>query len=278
MSDTAGMENHVEVEADVSAPVDNGNPAWNPVYEDVFGILPEGLHDPVKERLARHFSEWDKNVQGLTEKVHSEYSDYRPFREAGWGGQELTQAAQLYQAMRSDPRAFYDNMREHYKFEAEQGQQGSQPGDNEYDLDEHGNPQPVDDPRLQELAQGQATIAQYLAGQQQAQEAAEADAQLDHDVKSLKAKYGEFDEQYVFNVAATQFQKGNANALEDAVKSYVGLQERVRSTPRPGDSAPLVMPTGGGVPQFAKNPAELSDAERRAAATAYLTQANQANR
>lgn len=139
------------------------------------------------------------------------------------------------------------------------------------------------DQKLQELAQQQQAIAQFLQNQQlqaQRQQAdREADTWLESELSKLKdPKYG-FDEgdiQEIVRIAAFQAQQTGQDpvSLDAAVAQYTALRDRIRTTPRPGQLAPrLPSGPGGGTPQQqAIDPSNLSKDQRRELVAQMLQQ------
>jgi len=117
---------------------------------------------------------------------------------------------------------------------------------------------------IQTLAQQQEIIAGFLANQVADQEATQADAALDQEIKTLETKYGSFDEEYVFGLA-------NAGVdLEVAVQRYQNLVTRARN-PVPGSNLPNVVAPGGGVPSTAVNVGKMDRKSTRALIQDFLS-------
>jgi hypothetical protein len=77
---------------------------------------------------------------------------------------------------------------------------------------------------------------------------AEADQQLDNDLKSLREKFGEFDDRYVLGLAMAGV------SLEEAVQEY---QKKFGGS-RPADpNTPNVLTPGGGLPTDRVDPKKL---------------------
>lgn len=256
-------------QVETSQPVEaetNGHPAWN----EILDILPEGFHGPIKERL----SKWDSNVQNLVQKVHSEYEPYKPFKEQGVEPQVLDAAYRLFQMANSDPRALYDQLGEYFGFATEQGQQEQQQNNEEFNLGEEESQVNLEQhPAYQQLAQQQQMLQEYLAQQHAVQEQQKADAWLDQQINALPEtiRNDKNAMNYILNV--TQVEAARTGDFDKAfaagVEAFNALTNNLRSMPRAGDSAPQIMPAGGGLPA-SKNPAEMSDAERRQAGASLL--------
>jgi hypothetical protein len=264
---TVGAVGNETSPVDNSSPVGNGHPAW----DEVLSILPEGFHDPIKERL----NKWDQGVQERFQTVHSEYEPYKPFKEAGVSGEQLEAAWQLFALANSDPQGLYKQLGEFFGF-AEQGQQ-AQEGQQELDLGETEGEQPQTDPMLEQLRVQQEQMQNFLVTQYEQQQQQEADAWLDQRINALPETIRNDSSamNYILNVTQVEAQKGGDfdKAFEAGVAAFNALVNNVRSAPRAGDSAPFVMPTSGGVP-VSKSPVDLTDKERRATMAQMLQSAN----
>ena len=93
----------------------------------------------------------------------------------------------------------------------------------------------------------------------------EADVALEQEINELKTAHPDFSEDDVREVlmrAAFQLQStGKTAKLSDVAQEYVDKTvNRIRAVPRPGDSAPRLLPTSGGMPggQQAKPLGKLS--------------------
>jgi len=101
-------------------------------------------------------------------------------------------------------------------------------------------------------------MQQFLEQQEQVRVQQEADSALEQEINSLKQANPEFSEEDVQEIlmrAAFQLQStGKSTKLEDVAKNYVEKTvNRIRAVPRPGDSAPRLLPTSGGMPQQQEN-------------------------
>jgi len=120
-------------------------------------------------------------------------------------------------------------------------------------VDEDASDEEGDDPRLSQLEQQQQQMAQFLQQQQEQQQIAQASAELDQEVEAMKKAHPDFqaeDIQEVMQRAALKAQvTGEVPPLEAMAAEYIGLRNRILTTPRAADSAPRLLPTGGGVAQ-----------------------------
>lgn len=245
------------------------NPAWNGLLE----TLPEGLHGVVTPYLR----DWDRGVQERFQQVQSQYApleSYRPFVENEIDPQTLEQALMLYQMVDQNPQAVWEHMRETYGFGQEQSGQG-QPGNPEDFPLEESSPQQFNiesDPRFQALQQQVEQLTGGLQSAYEAQQAAEADAQLDQTLSGLREQHGIQDdgraaviERAAIGLAMTGM------PLDQAYAEVVSNMGTGQSRP----NAPTVMPTSGGVPSSQVNPADLSTSDTKALVIQMLKAANQ---
>lgn len=257
-----------------SQPVDlveslRGNPAWG----EIFDKLPGGYNQMIAPTLQK----WDQNFQ----KVQEQFSPYKEFADQKVSADDLKQAMELRKLALENPRQIFDVLQQTFGEEwgLTQGQpqvptpqQQVQPQQTEQVTDLSAPPQEFDitqHPKFQEIAQQNETIAQYLAGQIQQQQAAEQDAALDAEVTRLKEKYGDWDEKTVFSYA----QANPGLPLEQFVLQYKALEESIRSRPGAADGHPRLVPPGGGMPSEAVDVTKLNDKDRRGLVTNYLRRA-----
>lgn len=222
------------------------NPAWN----DVLSVLPEQFHSVVTP----HFQQWDQSAQQRIEKANSDlkqFEAYQPFVEHGISPEDLGQGLQLMQQINENPQAVYQALGEAYGLTAGQVQDAIESDGEEEDDEE---PQNFQDPRVDQLQQGFDLIAQNLLDQHQQKVDAEAEAELDQNLKALHEKHGDFDEQYVLSLCAVN----ESMTLDQAFDSYQQLVQSVlQQNPRP--FAPNVMGSSGGtgLPSQAIDPRQL---------------------
>jgi hypothetical protein len=216
----------------------------------LLGVLPSSLHSQVKPVLEK----WDKGVQQRFEQVQSQYSPYKSFAEQQVSPNDIEVALGIAQQINDDPAKFFETYQEYLRgqgVQVGQGQQQQQPSEPEFDLGEYSQPDLSQDPRFQQLEQQQAAIAQWATSQYEQQIQAQADAQLDNDLKALHEKHGDFDESYVLGLAL------GGVPLDAAVSKYNELVNNVRNAPTAGGQAPRVLTPGGGLPAERIDPAKL---------------------
>lgn len=245
------------------APVQNEpsiNPAWNPLLE----VLPSSLHGMVTP----HLTEWDKGVQQMVQKVHSEYEPWKPFKENNLDPGQMYQSWQAIQNLEADPQGFVDAVIKHYGLQqvlAEQGQQQPVANTGEQDLGEFNFSQTPEyaqmSQELQRVTGMSEQMAQLLLAQHQQQQDAEADTQLDTDLNTAKQKLGNmYDEQYLL-----QFMGTTGGDINQAIEAYQTHVNNIISQQRnPGAGAPIIMGSGGGTPVTPIPGGNLAPKDRRA--------------
>lgn len=248
---------------DSGSAIETETPSINPAWNDLLGVIPDAMHPLVTP----HLRKWDDNFN----KVQSTYAPYSELINSGTPYETVQNALNVMSVLDSNPRAVYDKMVE--TFGEEWGlntnpapvvgapSQDSAIGE---ELDFGAYPGLENDPKFKELMQNQNTIASYLYNQQLEVDNAAADSALDAEIQGLVSKYGQFDEQYVLSLAA------GGMSLENAVIRYNSMVEGIRSTPRPGQSVPQIMPTAGSVPSNAIDVTDLNSQQTRQLALSYL--------
>jgi len=248
------------------AEVVKGNPAWGEILDKT----PAALHP----MMTPVFEKWDKNFQ----EVQTKYAPYKDFVDQGITPEQINQSLQVLQLLNTQPRTVYDQMVATFgdewgltKQEAEQVAQqvqGQQEQTPEYDLSQQqSNVIDIEkDPRFVQMRQQMDTMAQYLAGQIQQTEQQQVEEALDKEVAGLEQKYGQFNKQIVFALAA------NGMPLEQAVQTW--KQEVAQNTPRPGSNFPPVMTPGGGTPSQAVDVTSLNNKDTIGLVKSWIANAN----
>lgn len=235
-----------------------GHPAWSTYLDD----LPES----VRPLVAPKFEEWDKNVQQLVGKVHSQYEGYKDWEPIAseYDPEIALQALQLMEALNEDPRRVYDALAENFGYNTPPPNSGQGQGNDNADfLDLEGNP--VVDPRLQTVEEMTNAMAEILLEQQRIQQDAQEDARLDSYLQELADKHGEYDEEYVL----AQMHMGIDG--EQAVQKYQQLVAQARQSQSP---APTVLGSGGGLPSQAIDVNSLDSKATKSLVAQFLAQAH----
>jgi len=277
MSETAGAENVIPPTGENEGVVET-QPAENPAWNDFLTGFPESMHPIVKERL----SKWDEGVNQRINQVHSEYADFKPFREAGLNSEILNQAYGVYQAIQEDPRKVWDILGETYGYAAQPQVNSNpaalQPGQvnpqtpqiNQPTGDEYGIEGGQFNPEVARLQAMTENMAQILIAQEAARKQAAEDALLENQLKAAREKYGDFNEKFVLSYV------NMGETLDNAVKAWQGVVNEVRaSSNRP--PAPTVMngPGTGQLPSQQIDPSKLNGSETRNLVAQMFKAANQ---
>lgn len=262
--DTAAPESAVET----TGPDDsNGgfNPAWEPIREK--------LGDPHFELIKGQLAEWDKGVNKRFESLNQEFS---PYKELG-SPEELRSYREIVEQINANPEAIYESLQE---FLRENGRlpnaQETQDIQDELESDE--TDAVARDPRVDDLAKQQEQIQQFLVEQAAREEQAKADATLNDEIAQLTSErgYSQDDLNEIISRTLTLSQQ-NPNrivSLKEGADQFDALRDRILSTPRPGDSAPKLLPTSGGTPTGGqqRSVGELSRSETQDLIASYLAQ------
>lgn len=251
-----------------TGPEDNSgiNPAWEPIREK--------LGDAHFQLIQDELGKWDQGVNKRFETLNQQFA---PYKELGTP-EELTNYKNIIEQMDSNPEAMYEALG---NFLQENGRMPSkqEAQDIADDIDEEASSSEID-PRLEELAQGQEQIRQFLEAQQEAEIQAQAESELNAEIVDLESSrgYSKDDMQEIIRTAAfLSSQSDKIVPLSVAADQFDALRERILTTPRPGDSAPRLLPTSGGNAAAAQNKSvgSLSRNETQDMIAAYLSQSSQ---
>ena len=235
-TEEAGVGNEQPTESSDSG----GHPAW----KEILDVLPSSLHPIVTPALQK----WDQGVQERFQQVQSKYDPYKPIIENDVDPEQIQKALDVANMLQTDPRGFYERMQGYFGQE-DQGQQKTDEDDDLYDIAEGGE---EENEHWKRLEQNQQVLAEYIQKEMQAKADAEAEAKLDADLKELREKHGDFDEEFVLTYAMNN--NGDLNA---GVQKYNQLIGKVRGVPSPGSDLPKVIAPGGATPSTAVDPATL---------------------
>lgn len=252
-------------------------PADNPAWTDFLSGFPTSMHDSIKPHLSR----WDEGVNQRISQVHSEYADFKPWRDAGVSNEVLQQAYGVFQALNDNPQEVYRILGETYGYANQQPQnaptsanpqqgqvnpQTNQPTGDEYGIGEGGqfNPEVA---RLKAMTEN---MAQIMVAQENARQQAAEDAALDSQLKAAREKHGDFNEKFVLGMVQS------GESFEGAIKAYQGLVNQIRSDAnRP--AAPVVLngQGTGQLPSQQVDPTKLTPSERRELVAQMFKASNQ---
>lgn len=254
--------------ADTSYDASTGadNPAWEP-YK---GVLKGPLWEAVKPLLA----EDDKRVNSRFETIRNEYKPLEVWKGVEYQPDQVKEAMPIVDMLNNDPVQFYQMLAQHPQVAASLQQAVDFDAEPETDTDEGDV-----DPRIQQLEQQVAGFQQMLEQQAQAEAEKAMDAQVETEVQDFRAKHKDLTDQdmtLIFDrIQAEHARTGKVPSWEDAAAPIISYRDSVRTTPRPGDGAPLVMPTNGGAPSANSAPAlgKLSSKDTRGLLAALIDNA-----
>ena len=266
MDETTGTETETSTEVvDSSGPVEEtteqqtsgdtgGNPAWDSLRSKLDPVSFHNIQDDLKT--------FDKNAESRISSLNQQLKQYN---ELG-SPEQLQNYAAIAQRLDTEPEVIYNALGEFLKQNGRlpETQQEMQDAVDEEEATSGNDEAPVD-PRLAQLEQQTQQMQEFLAQQEQMRIQQEADVVLGQEIDELKQAHPDFTEDDVREVlmrAAFQLQSsGKAAKLSDVAQEYVDKTvNRIRAVPRPGDSAPRLLPTSGGMPggQQAKPLGKLS--------------------
>jgi len=241
------------------------NPAWEPIREK--------LGDAAFQLIQPELGKWDQGVNKRFETINSQFA---PYKDLGTP-EELTNYKNIVAQLDENPEAMYEALG---KFLEENGRMPSkQEAEAIADVVDSEQSEDALDPRIEQLAKGQEQIRQFLEQQQQAEIQAKAEAELSSEIEDLKTQrgYSKDDMQEIIRTAAfLSSQSDKVVPLSQAADQFDALRERILTTPRPGDSAPKLLPTSGGssTNQQNKTAGSLTRNETQDLIAAYLSQSN----
>lgn len=254
-----GIVEQDDVQGIESAPEPDNSPGPNPAWNDVLSVLPEQFHSVVTP----HFQKWDQSAQERITQANSSVAQYEPYKafiEHGIEPSELENGLRLMYEVNNNPQAVWNALGKAYSLANDTG---NAEVDDDDDEEEESSPdvgsQFQDHPKFAELQQGIELVSQIILNEQTEKANAQADAELDAELASLKKEHGDYDERYVMAMMM------NGSSAEEAVQSFTELRNNLLQTnPRP--FAPHVMGNSGGgagVPSQAIDPTKLSGKDTR---------------
>lgn len=253
MDETTGTETETSTEVvDSSGPVEEtieqptddsgGNPAWDSLRSKL---------DPVSfHNIQEDLKNFDKNAESRISSLNQQLKQYNELGSA----EQLQSYATIAERLDTEPEVIYNALGEFLKQNGrlpETAAEMQDAVDEEETTNENGEANA--DPRLAQLEQQQQQMQDFLAQQEESRIQQEADVALEQEIGELKKAYPDFSEDDVQDVlmrAAFKLQSsGKAVKLSEVANEYVDKTvNRIRAVPRPGDSAPRLLPTSGGVP------------------------------
>lgn len=247
LTGTDSVETSAEEFTTDSGPVDGGenlategggNPAWESLRTKLDPISFKSIEEDLKG--------WDKNAESRISSLNSQLKTYKDLGEV----EQLQSYAALAQQIDAQPEVIYEALGNFLRENGRMPETQEELQDAVDDAEEDG--QEYRDPRFDELAKQQEQMREFLEQQEQARLEQEADYALEQEIGQLQQAFPDFtndDIQEVLMRAAFELNNGQERKLEEVAKEYIEKTvNRIRAVPRPGDSAPKLLPTSGGVP------------------------------
>ena len=246
LTGTDSVDTSAEVPTADSGPVDGGdnlasdaggNPAWESLRTKLDPISFKSIEEDLKG--------WDKSAETRISTLNSQLKPYKDLGEV----EQLQSYAALAQQIDAQPEVIYEALG---NFLRENGRMPETQEELQDAVDDTEDGQEYRDPRFDELQQQQEQMRQFLEQQENSRMEQEADKALEQEIGQLQQSFPDFtqdDIQEVLMRAAFELTNGSERKLEEVAKEYIEKTvNRIRAVPRPGDSAPRLLPTSGGVP------------------------------
>lgn len=260
----AGAEPVVEQSTAEPQQAGGENPAWEPFKTKLDPISYRAIQDDLKAL--------DQSAQSRITSVNEQLKPWKAFADAGYGPEQVQQAITIAKQLNEKPEEIFTALQTYLERE------GRLPNKQELKqevVEQQGDPeaeqQPQTDPRFETLEQQQKMMMEFLQNQHKAEVDRAADDELNSEISALREAHKDLtdaDLNEIINRAALKAQStGKVPTLEEAFADFDALRTRILSTPRPGDSAPQLLPTSGGVPATGgqqKSLGQLSNAETQA--------------
>lgn len=243
------------------APVENAEPAQqteqptgNPAWEGIRSQL-----DPISfSRIEPELSKFDQSVQSRIQSVNEQLKPWKPFIDQEVQPELVQTALQLQENLNANPAAIYQYLGDFLQKTGRMPTQSEvQKADAAGEIEGDGEEEATN-PELDELRQGQEQILQFFAAQQQAEIEKQADESVSQEISAFKAAHSDLSDADVKEILARAAFEAQQNfaAGKKTIPTlqsvhdgwFTELRTRFLSTPRPGDSAPKLLPTGGAIP------------------------------
>lgn len=236
----------------------DNTPGPNPNWEPVLNLLPENFHSVVTP----HFTEWDQAANKRIESIKSQYKDFEPFLEHGIGPEDLTAGIRLTNLLNENPQAVYDALAQQLGV-----QQQTTPEEVESTGEE--TPEYTLPPDYAKLQQGVELMAQRMLDAENKQKEAEANAQLDAELKAVEAKHGKLNQNLFMPFLNNAVNNNPKITVAQAADQFVELQNQIIQNAQAAQPyAPNLLGTtsggGAGLPSNEIDPTKLNDTQTKA--------------
>ena len=248
---------------------------YNPVFE------------PIRQKLGLQFEsilpdlrEIDKGFHSGITKANAKYEPWKAFEDQGITPDQVTQSFGLLRQINDEPEKIYTALHDFLKQNGRLPETNAEVQQVVDDAEDNGDDDP--EARIARLfEEREAMLQQQMEQFQMQQLQAQAEQDVDREYSAFEAAHPELSKEDKQEIYQRHFQYAasgpqNVRSLEEVAQEYTGLVNRIRSAPRPNDTAPRLPGSGGGVPTGQrKQMADLSREESQAALAALLDQGKQ---
>ena len=262
----AVVDSTLDVSEEATAPASNEESAStsgvNPAWEGIGSKLDPVSFHSIQEDLKAMDAAANKRITSQNQQ----YAPYKQFMDSGNTPEDIKAALSIAQQINTNPEAIYQALE---SFLSDNGRLPSKKELAAEVAETSGDEQqPVEDPRFAQLQAQQTQIAEYFQQQQYQQDSARADKELDIETSNLRTTHPELSDADLNNIigqaAFVAQSTGKIPALSAVYDGwFTDLRNRFLTAPRPGDSAPRLLPSSGAVPSNIpqKSLGELTRAE-----------------
>ena len=248
LTGTDSVDTSAEVTTTNSGPVDGGvtatdngggNPAWENLRTKLDPISFKSIEDDLKQ--------WDKSAESRISALNQQLKPYKDLGDVT----QLQSYASIAQQLDSNPEAIYEALG---TFLRQNGRLPETDAEMQKAVDDYEDEESeAVDPRIAQLEAQQEQMRLFLESQENERAQREADAALDNEIGQLQQKHPEFTaddiNEVLMRAAYYAEVTGEVKPLDVLAQEYLEKTvNRIRAVPRPGDSAPRLLPTSGGVP------------------------------
>ena len=248
LTGTDSVDTSAEVTTTDSGPVDGGvtatdngggNPAWENLRTKLDPISFKSIEDDLKQ--------WDKSAESRISALNQQLKPYKDLGDVT----QLQSYASIAQQLDSNPEAIYEALG---TFLRQNGRLPETDAEMQKAVDDYEDEESeAVDPRIAQLEAQQEQMRLFLESQENERAQREADAALDNEIGQLQQKHPEFTaddiNEVLMRAAYYAEVTGEVKPLDVLAQEYLEKTvNRIRAVPRPGDSAPRLLPTSGGVP------------------------------
>lgn len=262
--DNGNTDPTVEVQGNTETP--GPNPAWN----DVLSVIPEQFHSAITP----HFQKWDQAANARIESVNQQYADYKPFVDHSIGRDQLEQGLRLMQMINDNPQQVYEALAQSLGV---QQQPSNESNPNDSATGNENQQQYELPPDYATLKQGVEKMAEMMMQQQREREEAVAEANLDRELKSIREKYGDFNEAHFLPYLSNAVER-NLTPMQ-AAESFFAMRDEIIKGSQQAPYAPKILGSnsgnGAGLPSNKIDVSKLSRGETKNLVVEYLKAAQQ---